>query len=102
MDLETIAEKIRRKMEAAPKIEAQVLFDFGDEGSVLYDGLVDPATATPNADGSNAKTTLRCSLAAFQGFAEGTKSPDVAYLTGGLKIEGSLGLAMKLKERLED
>jgi putative sterol carrier protein len=101
MDLETIADTIRAKMEQAPKIEAQVLFDFEDDGKILYDGTVDPAVATVNGTG-DPKTTLRCSLANFEGFVTGSKSPDVAYLMGQLKIEGSLGLAMKLKDRLED
>lgn len=101
MDIETAADKIRAKFEQAPKIEAVVLFDFGDDGSILYDGVADPATATVNGVGEP-KTTFRCSAALFEGFANGTKSPDIAYMMGQLKIEGSLGLAMKLKERLED
>lgn len=101
MYLETIADKIRAKMEQSPKIEAQVLFDFEDDGKILYDGTVDPATAIVNGAG-DPKTTLRTSLTNFEGFVTGAKSPDVAYLMGQLKIEGSLGLAMKLKDRLED
>jgi putative sterol carrier protein len=101
MDLQEIAEKLCKKLTAAPKIEAVVLFDFMDEGSVLYDGTIDPATATVGAAG-DPKTTLRASLDTFMGFVNGTKSPDIAYMMGQLKIEGSLGLAMKLKERLED
>lgn len=101
MDLAEIAEKIRVKFEAAPKIEAMVMFDFEDDGTLLYNGTVDPATCTVNGLG-DAKTIFRCSLETFTGFINGTKNPDVAYLMGQLKIEGSLGLAMKLKERLED
>lgn len=101
MDMQELAEKIRAKFEAAPKIEAMVLFDFDEDGSLLYNGTVDPATCTVNGIG-DAKTTFRCSLETFNGFVNGTKNPDVAYLMGQLKIEGSLGLAMKLKERLED
>ncbi len=36
----------------------------------------------------------------FWDFAD--KHPDIAYMMGQLKIEGSLGLAMVLKERLAD
>lgn len=101
MDLDTLANKIREKFEAYPKIEATVSFDFGADGTLLYDGTVEPATVTLNSPGE-AKTTFRCTLDTFAGFVAGTSSPDLAYLTGKLKIEGSLGLAMKLKERLED
>jgi len=101
MDIETLADKIRAKFEQAPKIEAMVMFDFGDDGTVFYDGTADPATATVGSSG-DAKTTFRCSTTLFEGFIAGTKSPDISYMMGQLKIEGSLGLAMKLKERLED
>jgi putative sterol carrier protein len=100
MDLEEIAEKMRVKLSEAPKIEAMVLFDFEDDGTILYNGTVDPSTAKVG-DLGDAKTTFRCSLETFKGFMTGTKSPDLAYMMGQLKIEGSLGLAMKLKERLE-
>lgn len=101
MDLETIAQKLKAKLDAAPKIEAVVKFDFNDDGSVLYDGTVDPSIVTVGGEGE-AKTTLRANMDTFMGFVNGTKSPDIAYMMGQLKIEGSLGLAMKLKERLED
>ena len=100
MDLQTLADKIREKFEEAPKIEAIVQFDFEEDGSVTYDGTTDPATTHINTVG-DAKTTFRCSLETFKGFIDGSKSPDLAYLMGQLKIEGSLGLAMKLKDRLE-
>ena len=101
MTLDEIAERIRAKFEAAPKIEAMVMFDFEEDGTILYNGTVSPATATAGGIGE-AKTTLRCTRETFEGFMNGTKSPDIAYMMGQLKIEGSIGLAMVLKERLED
>ena len=101
MTLDEVAEKIRMKFEFAPKIDAMVMFDFDDEGTLLYNGLVSPAVVTVGGMGE-AKTTLRCSYETFLGFLNGTKSPDIAYMMGQLKIEGSLGLAMVLKERLAD
>lgn len=100
MDLSEIAERIGAKFQEAPKIEAMVLFDFEDDGTILYNGTISPAVATPGGMG-DAKTIFRCSIETFRGFMNGTKSPDLAYMMGQLKIEGSLGLAMKLKERLE-
>ena len=102
MDLDTIADKIRTKFGASPRIEAVVAFDFDEDGRIVYDGTVDPAVTMVGAARDDAKTTFRCALSTFEGFVNGTKNPDVAYLMGQLKIEGSLGLAMKLKERLED
>ncbi len=100
MDLSEIAERVRAKFQESPKIEAMVLFDFDEDGTILYNGTIDPATSTPGGMG-DAKTVFRCSLETFRGFMNGTKSPDLAYMMRQLKIEGSLGLAMKLKDRLE-
>ncbi len=100
MDLSEIAERICAKFQEAPKIDAMVLFDFDEDGTILYNGTIDPAVATVGGIG-DAKTIFRCSIETFRGFMNGTKSPDLAYMMGQLKIEGSLGLAMKLKERLE-
>jgi putative sterol carrier protein len=100
MDLQEIGERIRAKFEEPPKIEAMVQFDFDEDGTVLYNGTVDPATAVVG-DIGDAKTTFKCSLETFRGFLNGSKSPDLAFMMGQLKIEGSLSLAMKLKERLE-
>lgn len=100
MDLEEIAERMRAKLSEAPKIETMVQFDFDEDGTILYNGTVEPATAKVG-DVGDAKTTFKCSLETFRGFLTGAKSPDLAFMMGQLKIEGSLGLAMKLKERLE-
>ena len=100
MDLAEIAERINVKFQDPPRIEAMVLFDFDDDGTILYNGTVDPSVVTVGGMG-DAKTVFRCSLETFRGFLQGTKSPDLAYMMGQSKIEGSLGLAMKLKERLE-
>ena len=101
MDMQELAERIRAKFDASPKIEAMVQFDFDDDGTILYNGTVDPATATVG-DIGDAKVTFKCSIETFTGFLNGTKNPDIAYMMGQLKVEGSPGLAMKLKERLED
>ena len=43
-----------------------------------------------------AETTLRLSLANMQKMMAGDLEPTLAYMTGKLKIEGSLGVAMKI------
>ena len=46
--------------------------------------------------------TIRLSPATLDQLLDGALSPTWAYTTGKLKVEGSLGVAMKLAARLED
>lgn len=45
--------------------------------------------------------TLKCDEKTLIALAEGSKSPEMAYMTGALKIDGSVNAALKLKNILE-
>lgn len=100
MTLETITQKIQSKIHAAPAINARVKLDFGDEGCVHVDATQTPPIVTNND--AEADTTLVCSIDTFKNIVEGTQDPTMAYMMGKLKIQGSMGLAMKLNAILED
>jgi putative sterol carrier protein len=100
MSLETITEKIKEKLRIAPPINAKVKLDFTDDGCVFVD-----ATQTPpvvSNDDAEADTTLICSMDVFKGIVEGTQDPTMAFMMGKLKVQGSMGIAMKLNSILED
>ncbi len=100
MSIETVTQKITQKLSRAAGIKARVKFDFGDDGVIFVDGTADPVQiSTQDAE---ADTTLRCSLATFEAILDGTKDPNIAFLMGQLKVQGSMGLAMKLNAILED
>lgn len=65
-------------------------FVMGDEGSIMIDG--DGARA---GDG-DADVTLIADTDVFEGILDGSTNPTAAFMTGKLKIEGDMGLAMKL------
>lgn len=100
MSLDPILEKFRQKMKARPDFKASVLFDLGADGVVFADTTVSPPVLKTEA--GEAALTLTLSKDLLLGFLEGTKDPNVAYLTGRLKIKGPMGLAMKLNDFLED
>jgi putative sterol carrier protein len=67
-----------------------VRFVIEDEGAVRIDedGV--------RADDSPADCTMVASAETFQGILDGDVNPTSAFMTGKLKIEGDMGLAMKL------
>ncbi|MCB1651696.1 MAG: SCP2 sterol-binding domain-containing protein [Alphaproteobacteria bacterium] len=100
MSLESVTETIKQKMQNAHGLSARVKFDFGDEGLILADTTQSPATVS-HEDGE-ADVTLKTSLDTFKAILAGTQDPNIAFMMGKLKIQGSMGLAMKLNGILED
>lgn len=100
MSLEDVTKSIKEKMALAAGLNARVKFDFGDDGLIFVD-----ATQTPpvvSHDNEDADCTLKCSLDTFKGFMAGTQDPTMAFMMGKLKVNGSMGLAMKLNSIIED
>ncbi len=100
MAFDTIEKIIRDKLSYAPQLGAKIKFDFGDEGVIFIDGTQNPAVMS-NEDEA-ADTTFSCSLDLFQKIADGTQDATMAFMMGKLKIQGSMGHAMKLSALLSD
>ncbi|MDF1871676.1 SCP2 sterol-binding domain-containing protein [Vannielia sp.] len=65
-------------------------FDIEDEGCIMLDG--DGA----RAGDEEADVTLSASADTFQEMLSGELNPTAAFMTGKLKVDGDMGLAMKL------
>lgn len=100
MSLDQFVAKFQEKMKSHPDFKASVKFDLGADGILLVDATTRPGKVT-QGDGP-ATLTLTLSKDLLTGLLAGTKDPNVAYLTGKLKIKGPMGLAMKLNAFLED
>lgn len=100
MSLDALVAKFTEKMKTHPEFRATVKFDLGADGIIHVDSTKRPGVVTL-ADGE-ATLTLILSRDLLQGFLDGSKDPNIAYLTGKLKIKGPMGLAMKLNAFLED
>ena len=100
MSLETITENLKSKLNMAHGIDAKVKFDFGDDGIIHIDNTGDEPVVSH--DDLDADCTLRCSIDTFQEFLNGTQYPTMAFMIGKLKVDGSMGLAMKLNSIIED
>jgi putative sterol carrier protein len=103
MALDEIRQAIQDKLSYAPQLGAHYVFDFGDEGQLALDATQSPAELSADTvEEAQADAILRCDAETFLGFLDGSQDPNVAYMTGKLKIEGSLGYAMKLNNVLEE
>ncbi|HPD82979.1 MAG: SCP2 sterol-binding domain-containing protein [Alphaproteobacteria bacterium] len=100
MSLENVTEAIKSKMALAAGLDAKVKFDFADDGVIFVDATQNPPEVS-NED-KEADCTLKCSIATFQAMMDGTQDPTLAFMMGKLKVEGSMGLAMKLNSIIED
>ncbi|SDF77213.1 SCP2 sterol-binding domain-containing protein [Sulfitobacter delicatus] len=65
-------------------------FDIEGEGAVMMD-----ETGARAAD-EEADVTLSADAETFQSILEGDTNPTSAFMTGKLKIDGDMGMAMKL------
>ena len=106
MSLESLTEQLKSQAAMNPPLGYRVLFDLGDEGAILWDGTETPAViaALDGGDGAapEADTTLRFGADDLGKLLQGDLDPTLAYMTGKLKIEGSMGVAMKLAAMLGD
>lgn len=100
LSLSDLAARIREKASRPGMLRAKACFDFGSEGRISVDSTIDP----PRIDHEpiEADVTLLCTLDVFSGILEGKTDPAFAFLTGKLKVQGAMGLALKLNAFLED
>jgi putative sterol carrier protein len=100
MSLDPIIAQFQSKMKTPHDFRGSVKFDLGADGIIFVDTTQKPGVVK-QGDGGEAALTLTLSKDLLNGLLAGTKDPNVAYLTGKLKIKGSMGMAMKLNAFLE-
>ena len=99
MSLEQTTEQIRSQLPQLASLGYTVKFAIDGAGVVLIDATRMPPTLS-NEDGE-ADCTIRLSEDRLQQLVDGRMSPTLAYTLGQIKVEGSLGVAMKLASLLE-
>ena len=69
-------------------------FEIEGEGSIMVD-----ENGVREGD-DEADVTMIASVETFQGIIEGDVNPTMAFMSGKLRIEGNMGMAMKLGSAL--
>jgi len=93
MGIQDIAAKLAPKV-ASAGFERSVKFDTGSDGVIVVDGSNISTTDAP------ADCTIKLSLSDLEDLISGDLSPTSAFMTGKIKIEGDMSVAMALQSLL--
>ena len=100
MTIDAIKSAFASRLTDFTGLGAAVKFDFGDDGAICIDANQAPPAFM--AEDSEVDCTIRLTLENFKKLMAGTLNPTLAYTMGKLRVDGSLGIAMKIAARLED
>ena len=95
MSLENFTETVRSKVGDDAKLNATIKFAFKEGGALFIDGKSTPNSVN-NDENAAADCTVKVSLEDFGKLMERKLDPTTAFMMGKIKIEGDMGVAMKL------
>ncbi|GAA2829015.1 putative sterol carrier protein [Aminobacter aminovorans] len=93
MSIQAVADKIKSKVESAG-FGRSIKFDTGSDGVIVIDG-----TTLSTTDGP-ADCTIKLSLDDLESLIAGDLNPTMAFMTGKIKVEGDMSVAMSLSQLL--
>lgn len=94
MSLEELTTEIRDKAKSMDANGKKIKIDLQGDGTIFIDGKTTPPTVSN--DDNEADVTLIISEDNFEGLIAGSLNPQMAFMMGKLKIDGDMGLALKL------
>lgn len=98
MTIDELTARLRDKAAAHPPLGYSVKFNLGGDGVVHLDGT--GATPAVSNDDKEADCTISMSLEDCVAMAGGELDATMAFMMGKLKIDGSMGVALKLQSIL--
>lgn len=94
ISVESILGKIQERAAKASPLGKSLKFDFGEE-QLLIDGSGEQNAVS--AENKDADCTVKVSLPDFLSLVKGELNPMSAMMSGKVKIDGDMGVAMKLQ-----
>jgi putative sterol carrier protein len=94
-------EKLKAKPDVVSKINAVYQFNIsGPSGGTWAVDCTKPGGHITAGAADGPRCTVNCSDADFLNIVNGKLNPQMAFMSGKLKIQGDMGLAMKLQQIL--
>jgi putative sterol carrier protein len=100
MEIAELTEELRKQAGKNVRLGYKVKFVLGD-GLIFWDGTGD-SPDVGNDDKGDADTTITITAENLEKLMQGNLDPTLAYMTGKLKVEGKMGVALKLTSMFAD
>ena len=96
-----VPERLQSKPDVVAKINAVYQFNIsGPSGGTWSVDCTKPGGAVAAGGASAARCTVTCGDADFLDIVNGKLNAQMAFMSGKLKVQGDMGLAMKLQQIL--
>jgi putative sterol carrier protein len=95
MSLESATETIKSRVGDDAGLNATLKFDMGDSGVIFIDGKSTPNTVSN--ENQDADCTIGVAMEDLEAMLGGDLAPTTAFMSGKLRVEGDMGVAMKLQ-----
>jgi len=95
MSLQSATETIKGRVGDDAGLGASLKFDMGDAGVIFIDGKATPNTVSN--ENNPADCTVGLALDDLESMLAGDLAPTTAFMSGKLRVEGDMGVAMKLQ-----
>ena len=94
MTLEELTNRVRTAVGEESGLRAKVKFNFGANGFLFIDGAAKPnQVSNENADSD---ITITVSMENFQKIIDKKLSPQLALMTGRMRLRGDMRIALRL------
>ncbi|ODT60165.1 MULTISPECIES: SCP2 sterol-binding domain-containing protein [Paracoccus] len=91
---EVVTKAVEKLSEKIDSFDSTAKFVIKDEGAIMID------ESGVRAGDDEAEVTLTASRETFEGIMNGDVNPATAFMMGKLKIDGNMGVAMQLGQKL--
>jgi putative sterol carrier protein len=95
MSIESVTNILKERVGADAGLGATLKFDTGSDGVIFIDGKSTPNTVSN--ENRDADCTVGVSLEDLTAMMAGDLAPTTAFMSGKLRVEGDMGVAMKLQ-----
>src|SRR5262245_36590530 len=95
MNLQDVAGALANRLNGKTALGGTLKFDLGSEGCLFIDGNGSANTVTVNKNDPE-KCTITMTAGDFDDLIHGRLQPTAAFMQGKRKVDGDMGLAMKL------